>query len=49
MSDVVNSREKKQNVVVLRELHRTIIYTTEMSKQVKEGHVRDTVHMYLAN
>jgi hypothetical protein len=31
--------ETKQKVVVLRELHRAIIYTTEMSKQMTEGHV----------
>jgi hypothetical protein len=49
LSDVVNSSERKQKVVVLRELHRAIMYTTEMSKQVKKSHVRDTVHMYLAN
>jgi hypothetical protein len=47
MSDVVNSSERKQKVVVLRELHRAIIYTIEMSKQVNKTHVRDTVHMYL--
>jgi hypothetical protein len=33
----------------LRELQRAIIYTTKMSKQVKKGHVRDTVHMYIVN
>ena len=32
------SREKK--VVVLRELHKAIIYTTKMSKQVTKSHVR---------
>jgi hypothetical protein len=37
-------REKK--VVVLMELHRAIIYTTKMSKQVTKSHVRDTVHIY---
>ena len=41
------SREKK--VVVLRELHRAIIYTTEMSKQVMKSHVRDVVHIYPMN
>ena len=41
------SREKK--VVVLSELHRAIIYTTEMSKQVTNSHVRDAVHMYPVN
>jgi hypothetical protein len=28
------------------ELHRAIIYTTKMSKQVTKSHVRDTVHIY---
>jgi hypothetical protein len=49
LSDVVNSSERKQKVVVLRELHRATMYTTKMSKQVKKSHVRDTVHMYLVN
>jgi hypothetical protein len=49
LSDVVNSSERKQKVVVLRELHRAIIYTIEMSKQIKKSHVRDAVHMYLVN
>jgi hypothetical protein len=49
MSDVVNNSERKQKVVVLRELRRAIIYTTKMSKQVTKGHVRDAVHMYLVN
>jgi hypothetical protein len=49
LSDVVNSSEKKQKVVVLRELHRAIIYTTKMSKRVTKSHVRDTVHMYPVN
>jgi hypothetical protein len=40
-------REKK--VVLLMELHRAIIYTTEMSKQVTMSHVRDAVHMYPVN
>jgi hypothetical protein len=40
-------REKK--VVVLMELHRAIIYTTKMSKQVTKCHVRDAVHMYVVN
>jgi hypothetical protein len=33
----------------LRELQRAIIYTTKMSKQVTQSHVRDAVHMYLVN
>jgi hypothetical protein len=36
------SREKK--VVLLRELHRAVIYTTEMTKQVTKSHARDAVH-----
>jgi hypothetical protein len=32
--------ERRQKVVVLRELHRAIIYTTKMSKQVTKCHVR---------
>jgi hypothetical protein len=39
----------KEKVVVLMELHRAIIYTTEMSKQVMKSHVRDAVHMYPMN
>jgi hypothetical protein len=31
------------------ELHRAIIDTTEMSKQVTKSHVRDAVHMYSVN
>jgi hypothetical protein len=49
MSDVVNSSERKQKVIVLRELHRAIIYTTKISKQIEKSHVRDAVHMYLVN
>ena len=32
--------EERKKVVVLRELHEAIIYTTEMSKQVTMSHVR---------
>jgi hypothetical protein len=32
--------EGRKKVVVLRELCRAIIYTTEMSKQVTKSHVR---------
>jgi hypothetical protein len=49
MSDVVNSSERKPKVLLLRELHRAIIYTTKMSKQIKKSYVRDAVHMYLVN
>jgi hypothetical protein len=31
------------------ELYKTIIYTTEMSKQVTKSDVRDAVHMYPVN
>jgi hypothetical protein len=40
-------REKK--VVVLMELHRAIIYTSEMSKQMTKSHMSDAVHMYPVN
>jgi hypothetical protein len=30
----------------LKELHRAIIYTTKMSKQVMKCDVRDAVHLY---
>jgi hypothetical protein len=33
----------------LMELHRAIIYATNMSKQVMKGHVRDAVHIYSVN
>jgi hypothetical protein len=49
LSDVVNSSRRKQKVVVLRELHKAIIYTTKMSKLVTKSHVRDAVHMYPVN
>jgi hypothetical protein len=45
----IHGEEMKEKVVVLMELHRAIIYTTEMSKQVMKGHVRDAVHMYPVN
>jgi hypothetical protein len=35
----IHGGEIEEKVVVLRELHRAIIYTTEMSKQVTEDHV----------
>jgi hypothetical protein len=31
------------------ELHRAIIYTTKMNKQVMKNDVRDAVHMYPVN
>jgi hypothetical protein len=39
----------KQKVVLLKELHRAIIYTTEISKQVTKSHVRMQFTVYLAN
>jgi hypothetical protein len=33
----------------LKELHRAIIYTTKMSKQMAKSDVRDAVHMYPVN
>jgi hypothetical protein len=35
----IHGGEKEEKVVVLRELHKAIIYTTELSKQVTEDHV----------
>jgi hypothetical protein len=35
--------QREMEVVVLMELHRAIIYTTKMSKQVTKS---DAVHMY---
>jgi hypothetical protein len=45
LSDVGDRRrhERRQKVVVLKELHRAIIYTTEMSKQVTRSYVSDAV------
>jgi hypothetical protein len=36
-------RQREKEVVVLIEIHRAIIYTTKMSKQVMKS---DAVHMY---
>jgi hypothetical protein len=41
--------ERGRRFFVLMELHRAIIYTTKMSKQVTKSHVRDAVHMYPVN
>jgi hypothetical protein len=35
----IHGGEMKEKVVVLMELHRAIIYTTKLSKQVTEDHV----------
>jgi hypothetical protein len=45
----IHGGEMKEKVVVLMELHRAIIYITEMSKQVMKSHLRDAVHMYPVN
>ena len=47
VSDVVQGRqERKQKVVVLRELHRAIIYTTMIDKRACDKESReDTAHM----
>jgi serine/threonine protein kinase len=42
----IHGEEMKEKVVVLMELHRAIMYTTEISKQVMKSHVRDAAHMY---
>jgi hypothetical protein len=42
----VEWEEMKEKVVVLRELHRAIIYTTELSKQAMEGHVNTAFIAY---
>jgi hypothetical protein len=39
----------KEKLVVLMELHKAIIHTAEISKQVMKSHVRDAVHMYPVN
>jgi hypothetical protein len=38
--------EKREKVVVLRELQRAIIYTKELSKQAMEGHVSRAFTVY---
>jgi hypothetical protein len=40
VSDVGAQGRRKMKVVVLRELHRAIIYTNKMSEQVTQNHVR---------
>jgi hypothetical protein len=44
-----HTSRKRQKVLVSMELHRAIIYTTKMSKQVTKSHVRDAVQMYPVN
>jgi hypothetical protein len=45
----IHGGEIEEKVVVLRELHRAIIYTTEMSNQVTKSHVRMQFTVYLVN
>jgi hypothetical protein len=40
LSDVRAQGRRGKKVFVLRELHRVIIYTNKMSKQVTQSHVR---------
>jgi hypothetical protein len=49
MWETAEDVKEGQKVVVLKELHRAIIYTTKMGKQVTKSHVRDAVHMYPVN
>jgi hypothetical protein len=45
----IHRGEIEEKVVVLRELHRAIIYTTEISNQVTKTHVRMQFTVYLVN
>jgi hypothetical protein len=40
VSDMRGLGRKRKKVVVLRELHRAIIFTNKMSKQVTQSHVK---------
>jgi hypothetical protein len=42
----VGTEERREKVVVLRELQRAIIYTRELSKQAIEGHVSTAFIVY---
>jgi hypothetical protein len=43
----VGTEEKREKVIVLRELQRAIIYTRELSKQVIEDYVSRAFTVYL--
>jgi hypothetical protein len=45
----VGSEKRREKVVVLRELQRTIIYTRELSKQAMEDHVSTAFTVYLVS
>jgi hypothetical protein len=45
----VGTEKRREKVVVLRELQRAIIYTTELSKQAIEGHVSTAFIVYSVN
>jgi hypothetical protein len=45
----IHGGEIEEKVVVLRELHTAIIYTTEMSNQVTKSHVRMQFTVYFVN
>jgi hypothetical protein len=38
-------KERGRRFFILMELHRAIIYTTKMGKQVTNSHMRDAGHM----
>jgi hypothetical protein len=42
----VGTEKRRENVVVLRELQRAIIYTRELSKQAIEDHVSTAFTVY---
>jgi hypothetical protein len=43
------TEKRIEKVVVLRELQRAIIYTRELSKQAREGHVSTAAMVYSVN
>jgi hypothetical protein len=45
----VGTEKRREKVVVLRELHRAIIYTRELSKQAIEDHVSTAFTVYSVN
>jgi hypothetical protein len=47
--EVVGTEKRRENVVVLRELQRAIIYIRELSKQAIENHVSTAFIVYLVN
>jgi hypothetical protein len=45
----VGTEKRREKVVVLREQHRAIIYTRELSKQAIEDHVSTAFTVYSVN